>query len=198
MMEAFSKASEYCEVGLWVKASNLRKEACVLAVGGGLGVGGADVPSEGDLDVVLVDGEPEVEELQLAIVAIQQVPPRGAVLARAPHVLTQAVQGGTLVGVALRVVAVRLADVGLERLYPVDLVGLLQGHRDHGYEGRHGGGIGAWRGKHGPASSSSSSSLEEAGCAPYSGVGGGGEQEAIAGGCGWVRSRYCRWAVPRR
>lgn len=31
MMEAFSKASEYCEVGLWVKASNLITISHVVA-----------------------------------------------------------------------------------------------------------------------------------------------------------------------
>lgn len=33
MMEAFSKASEYCEVDLWVKASNLCNRVRVLHVG---------------------------------------------------------------------------------------------------------------------------------------------------------------------
>jgi hypothetical protein len=88
--------------------------------------------------VVLVDGEAQVQQLQLAVVSVQQVSPRSAVLARAPHVLAQPVQRRALLGVALRVVAVRGADVALERLDPVDLVGLLQRHGDHGDEGRHG------------------------------------------------------------
>ena len=82
--------------------------------------------------MVLIDGKSQVQELQLAVVAVEQVSAGGAVLARAPHVLSQAVQGGALLGVALRVVAVRLSDVGLERLDPVDLVGLLQRTAYHG------------------------------------------------------------------
>ena len=91
------------------------------------GLGGGS-PGEGDLDVVLVDGEPEVQQLQLAVVAVQQVSAGGAVLASASHVLAQAVEGRALVGIALWIVAVRGSYVALERLHPVDLVGLLQRH----------------------------------------------------------------------
>jgi hypothetical protein len=90
------------------------------------------IPGKLDLDVVLVDGKAQIQQLQLAVVSVQQVPARSAVLARAAHVLAQAVEGRALVGIALRIVAVRGADVALERLDPVDLVGLLQRHAEEG------------------------------------------------------------------
>jgi hypothetical protein len=89
------------------------------------------VPGKGDLDVLLVNGEAQVQQLELAVVAVQQVPARGAVLSGAPHVLAQAVEGGALLGIALGVVAIGIPDVGLERCYPVYLVGGLERHREH-------------------------------------------------------------------
>lgn len=63
MMEAFSYASEYWDMGLWVKASSLtvmsKKQvtagARVSSVSGEI-----DVPGEGDFDVIFVDRETQV------------------------------------------------------------------------------------------------------------------------------------------
>lgn len=82
--------------------------------------------------MVLVDGEPQVQQLQLPVVSIEEVAAGGAVLARAPHVLAQPIEGGTLLVEALRIVPVGIADVVLERADPVDLGGLLERARYHG------------------------------------------------------------------
>lgn len=87
-MEAFSKAREYCEVGLWVKASNLR--GC-QQLRDGKGDSKTDAPCEGDLDVLLVYRKAQVEQLQLAIVSVKKVPSSSAVLACTSHVLPEAV-----------------------------------------------------------------------------------------------------------
>lgn len=91
----------------------------------------ACVPSKRYLDVLLVDGEAQVQELELAVVAVEHIAARGAALAGAAHVLPQAVESRTLLGVALGVIAIRVADVGLEGVDPVDFVGGLEWHRDH-------------------------------------------------------------------
>lgn len=83
--------------------------------------------------MLLIDGEPQVQQLQLAVVPVQHVPPRSAIPPSAPHVLAQAVEGGALLGVPLGVIAVRVLDVVLQRGDPVDLVRRL--HR-RGYHGR--------------------------------------------------------------
>ena len=76
MMEAFSKASEYCEVDLCVKASNLEesKQCSTFGAQGGEsgkdGRRGKDVPGEGDFDVLLVDRKPEIQQLELAVVSV--------------------------------------------------------------------------------------------------------------------------------
>jgi len=72
--------------------------------------------------MVLIDREAQVQQLQLTVVAVEQVPSSSRVLAGASHVLAQTVQGGAFVGIAFRVVAVGGADVLLERSYPVYLV----------------------------------------------------------------------------
>ena len=100
---------------------------------------GAGSPGKRDLDVILIDGKPQVQQLQLTVVSIQQIPAGGAVLAGTPHVLTESVQGGTFLGIPLRIVAVGLTDVGLEGMDPVDLVGLLQRAADHRRLHRRGG-----------------------------------------------------------
>jgi len=101
-----------------------------------------NVPCEADLDVVLVDGESQVEQFQLSVVSVQQIPTSRAILARASHVLAQPVQGRAFLGIALWVVAICGAYVALQRGYPVDLAGLLQRHGNHGRLGRHGGRLG--------------------------------------------------------
>lgn len=100
-----------------------------------------DVPCEADLDMILVHGESQIQQFKLAIVSVQQVSPGCAVLARASHILPQAVQGAAFLRVALRIIAISRSDIALERGYPIDLVGLLERDRDHGYLGRHGGGV---------------------------------------------------------
>lgn len=87
---------------------------------------GRDGPGKGDLDVILIDGKAQVQQLELAIVSVEQVSSSSRVLAGASHVLAQTVEGGAFVGIAFRVVAVRGADVLLEWSYPVYLVGHLE------------------------------------------------------------------------
>lgn len=73
MTEAFSKAREYCVVGLWVNASNLQ----VVSVGILVGVcrwAWTGLPCEGDFDVLFVNGKAQVEQLELAVVAVEHVP----------------------------------------------------------------------------------------------------------------------------
>lgn len=99
--------------------------------------------------MVLVDGKPQVQQLQLAVVSIEQVSPRSTVLAGPSHVLTQTVQGGAFFGIAFWVITVGCADVGLEGVDPVDFVGLLERDGYHGGEGGHDGKakVGAGRGE---------------------------------------------------
>lgn len=75
--------------------------------------------------MLLIDGKTQVEELKLSIVAIEHVPAGGALLAGTAYILPQAVEGGALLRIALRVVAVGIPDVFLERRHPVNLVGGL-------------------------------------------------------------------------
>jgi hypothetical protein len=82
--------------------------------------------------MILIDGESEIQELQLAVVPVQQIPARRAIFSRAPHVLAQAIQHGAFIGIAFGVIAVAVADVVLERGYPVNLVCLLEGAGQHG------------------------------------------------------------------
>lgn len=82
--------------------------------------------------MLLINGEAQVEELKLAIVSVEHIPSRSTVLAGPPHVLPQAVERRTFLGITLRVVAIGIADVSLEWRDPVDLVGGLERHGDHG------------------------------------------------------------------
>lgn len=82
--------------------------------------------------MLLVDGEAQVEQLELTVVSIEEVPASSAVLACTPHILPEAVQGGTLLGVPLRVIAIGVLYVLFQRVYPVDFVGGLERHRNHG------------------------------------------------------------------
>lgn len=100
----------------------------------------SDVPGERYLDVVLIHRKPQVEQFQLSIISVQQVPSRSAVLPGAPHVLPQPIQCRTFLLVALGVVPICSPNVSLQRGYPVDFVGLLQRHRDHGHLRGHSGG----------------------------------------------------------
>lgn len=84
--------------------------------------------------MVLIDGKPQIQQLKLSVISVQQVPPSGAVLTSPAHVLPQSVESRAFFLVAVRVVAVRLADVALERGDPVNLICLLQRDGDHGSE----------------------------------------------------------------
>lgn len=97
--------------------------------------------------MLLIDGEAQVKKLELTVVAVKHVPARGALLASAADILPHAVEGGALLGIALRVIAIAVADVGLEGADPVNLVGGLERHREHGRLGhvdRESGQAGAW------------------------------------------------------
>lgn len=85
--------------------------------------------------MLLVNGKAQVEQLELAIVSVEEVPSSGAVLAGTSHVLPEAVQSGAFLGVSLRVVAICILYVVFEGMHPVDLVGGLERHRDHGHLG---------------------------------------------------------------
>lgn len=139
MMEAFSKAREYWEVGLCVNASNLGYcQQLVRPVGEKVSVVGASAPGEGDLDVLFVDREAQVEQLKLAVVSVEEIPPGSAILACTSHVLAEAIQRGALLGISLWVVAVGVLYVVFQGVYPIDLVGSLERHGDHGDLGHDG------------------------------------------------------------
>lgn len=131
MMEAFSKAKEYWEVGLCVNASNLR-ERLAACQRGPRHASFINAPCKRDLDVLFVDGEAQVEQFKLAIVSVEQIPPSGAVFPGTPHVLPEAVQGGAFLSISLGIVAIGVLYVVFQRMYPVDLVGGLERHRYHG------------------------------------------------------------------
>ena len=63
--------------------------------------------------MLLVYREAQVEKLQLPIVTIQKIPPRGAVLAGSPHILPQPVERGAFLSISFGVIAVRVLDVRL-------------------------------------------------------------------------------------
>lgn len=140
MMEAFSKAKEYWEVGLCVKASNLGETLAACQPGPGHAWIN-HTPCERDLDVLFIDGEAQVEQLELAIISVEQVPPGGAVFAGASHILPEAVQGGAFLSISLGIVTIGVLYVVFQRVYPVDLVGGLERHRYHGDLGH----VGRWR-----------------------------------------------------
>ena len=89
------------------------------------------IPCKGDLDVILVNRESEVQQLQLSVVTIQQVTTGSAILPSASHVLPKAVEGRAFLTVALGILAICLPDVLLEGLDPIDFVCLLQRAREH-------------------------------------------------------------------
>lgn len=93
---------------------------------------GEHAPGKRDLDMLLIDGESQIQQLKLSVVSIEEVPSGSAVLACTSRVLPEAVQGGALLGIPLRIVAVGVLYVVLQRVYPVDLVGGLERHGYHG------------------------------------------------------------------
>lgn len=86
----------------------------------------AVLPCERDLDMVLINGKPEIQQFQLAIISIQQVASSSAILACASHILAQPVEGCALFAISLGIITVDRPDVVLERANPIDLVRLLQ------------------------------------------------------------------------
>lgn len=82
--------------------------------------------------MVLIDGEAEVQQLQLAVVTIEQVTSSSTILASASHILSKPVECCTFLAITLGVLAISLPDVILEGLDPIDLVGLLQRAGKHG------------------------------------------------------------------
>lgn len=81
--------------------------------------------------MILINREAQIQQLQLAVVAVKQIATGSAILTGASHVLPETVEGGTFLTVGLRVLAIGLPDVILEGLDPIDLVGLLQRAREH-------------------------------------------------------------------
>lgn len=81
--------------------------------------------------MVLINREPQVQQLQLAVIAIKQIATGSAILSGTSHILPKAVEGGTFLTVGFRVLAVSLPNVILEGLNPINLVGLLQRTRQH-------------------------------------------------------------------
>ena len=76
--------------------------------------------------MVLVHRKSQIQQLQLSIISIKQVSPCGTIFPSPSHILPQAVQRGAFLRIPLRVVAIRLADILLERLNPIDLAGLFE------------------------------------------------------------------------
>lgn len=89
-------------------------------------------PGELHLDMILVHGKAQVEELELAVISIQQIPSRRAVLSGPSHVLPKSVERGTFFRVPLGVITIAGANVRLQRSDPIDFTRLLQRRRDHG------------------------------------------------------------------
>lgn len=81
--------------------------------------------------MVVVDREPEVQQLQLTVVSIQQITTDSAVFPYTPHILTKPVESRAFLTVLFGVFAMTLSNVILERLDPINLVGLLQRTREH-------------------------------------------------------------------
>lgn len=81
--------------------------------------------------MLLVYWEPQVQKLQLTIIAVEHISPRSSLLACAAHVLSQTIERLAFFGISLGIVAVGIADISLERGHPVNLVCSLERHRDH-------------------------------------------------------------------
>ena len=76
--------------------------------------------------MILVHGKPEIQQLKLTIVPVQEISSRRTVLASAAHVLSQAIESGTFFRVSFRVISIRGPDVGFQRIDPIYLVCLLE------------------------------------------------------------------------
>lgn len=81
--------------------------------------------------MVLIDRKTEVQQFQLSIISIEQISSSGTVLSGTSHILAQPIQRGAFLRISLRIVAIGLSDIGLERLNPIDFAGLLEGRRYH-------------------------------------------------------------------
>lgn len=81
--------------------------------------------------MILIHREAQVKQLQLSIVAIEQVTTSGTVAASSSHILPQPIESGTFFRVALWIITVGGPDMRLERLYPINLVRLLERRRYH-------------------------------------------------------------------
>ena len=77
-------------------------------------------PRKANSHAPLLDREPQIQQLELPIIAIEKVSSSGGVLAGAAHVLAQPVQRRTFFAVFFGV-AVGFRDIAFERRYPVDL-----------------------------------------------------------------------------
>jgi len=73
----------------------------------------------------LINGKAQVEDLELAKVAVQNIS-AGDIVPCAPHILAQSVDGPSLFRVFFWVVLVGDSDVSSERRHPVDLVRPLE------------------------------------------------------------------------
>ena len=82
--------------------------------------------------MILVHGESQVQQLELSIISIQKISSRSTVCACAPHVLAQAIEGCAFFRISFWVISIGCPYILLQRVYPVDLVGLLERARDHG------------------------------------------------------------------
>ena len=83
--------------------------------------------------MLLINREAQVQQLELAIVSVEQVSPGRAVLAGTPHVLPEAVERSALLCISLGIVAICILYVVFQGMDPVDFVGSLQRHRYHGH-----------------------------------------------------------------
>lgn len=81
--------------------------------------------------MILIHRKPQIQELKLSIVSIQQIAARRTILASTPHVLAQPVERRAFCGVPFGIFAIALPDIVFKRLNPIDFVGLLEGTREH-------------------------------------------------------------------
>ena len=81
--------------------------------------------------MILIDGKPQVQQFELSVVSVQQIPSSSTVLPSTPHVLAQPMQRRTFLCISLRIVSIGLAYIRLERGDPVNFVGLLERTGDH-------------------------------------------------------------------
>jgi predicted lipid carrier protein YhbT len=80
--------------------------------------------------MVLVHRESQVQQFQLSVISVKQIPSSSTILACPAHVLPQPVQRCALLCILLWIISICLSDILLQRLDPVYLVGLLEGSAD--------------------------------------------------------------------